>query len=319
MSVKYSIIIPYYNSIYSLKRLLESIPKVDDIEVIVVDDNSTKNLNEYIDLVKGQQSFNHKFLRNDTSHKGAGVCRNIGINHAIGKWLLFADADDFFVEDWVKTIEKFFDSPYDVIYYTPISIDLESKESSNRHKYYENLIFRHLENRSDKTTNLLRYKYAVPWSKMIKRELVTKYNIKFDKTLAANDVMFSTKVGHLSKQIEVSKEVIYCVTDGKGTVSRNLSKDHFIHRVEVFIRYYKYLKSNLSRKEFIYLELSGRPLLSQVIFYQLGIHLFIVVAFKLVVNRIKLFDIKLVNLKLIAKRIKKRQTISQKTKGKIIK
>ena len=28
--------------------------------------------------------------------KGAGYARNIGLKHAVGKWLIFADADDYF-------------------------------------------------------------------------------------------------------------------------------------------------------------------------------------------------------------------------------
>ena len=40
-SVKYSIIIPNFNSGQLLGRLLESIPDREDIEVVVVDDKST--------------------------------------------------------------------------------------------------------------------------------------------------------------------------------------------------------------------------------------------------------------------------------------
>lgn len=48
MDVKYSIIIPHYNNPELLMRCLKSIPVSEDIQVIVVDDNSA-DADTYLD------------------------------------------------------------------------------------------------------------------------------------------------------------------------------------------------------------------------------------------------------------------------------
>ena len=92
--INYSIIIPHRNIPLLLRRCLDSIQRRMDIQIIVVDDNSDP----------GQVDFEH-FPGLDEpcvevyftkEGKGAGYARNIGLKHAKGKWLLFADADDFY-------------------------------------------------------------------------------------------------------------------------------------------------------------------------------------------------------------------------------
>jgi glycosyltransferase involved in cell wall biosynthesis len=47
--INYSFIIPHHNSPKLLERCLNSIPQRDDIEIIVVDDNSDKEKKAYSD------------------------------------------------------------------------------------------------------------------------------------------------------------------------------------------------------------------------------------------------------------------------------
>src|SRR5699024_8599309 len=92
--INLSIIIPHYNSINTLQYLLESIPNYKDIEVIVIDDHSNAESKKELIEIGKKKSTNIKFLNNEPHKIGAGACRNIGLDKASGKWLLFADADD---------------------------------------------------------------------------------------------------------------------------------------------------------------------------------------------------------------------------------
>jgi len=59
-----SIIIPHYNSLELLVYLLDTIPKKDNIQVIVVDDKSTKKVEEF-DLMIDDIKYSHiTFLKN---------------------------------------------------------------------------------------------------------------------------------------------------------------------------------------------------------------------------------------------------------------
>jgi len=96
MGVKYTIIIPHYNSADSLEKLLLSIPRIPDFQVIVIDDSSTVDEDKLVQVIADDGRC--EFYRNTTGVQSAGACRNIGLTHALGKWLLFADADNFFVD-----------------------------------------------------------------------------------------------------------------------------------------------------------------------------------------------------------------------------
>ncbi len=94
----------YYNSPDSLEQLLLSIPSLTEIEVVVVDDKSNKGLKKYFKIMENIKFKHVIFINNNTNKKGAGVCRNIGINIATGSWLLFADADGYFINGFYSKI-----------------------------------------------------------------------------------------------------------------------------------------------------------------------------------------------------------------------
>lgn len=248
--IKLSIIIPHYNAVNTLKKLFDSIPAESEIEIIVVDDRSTKYL-ESLNTLKQNYGDNPRilFLKNNKERKGAGTCRNIGIEHAQGKWLLFADADDFFVNNFYATVSEYFNTANDVIFFPPTSIETDTGNKADRHLKYSHLVDEYKNKRDARSELKLRYEFSSPCSKIIRRSFINKNNIRFDEVIASNDVMFSIKVGHLMKKFDVSKEVIYCITRSRGSLTVNLSEDVFDARLRVHINRLNFLKSKLKKSE----------------------------------------------------------------------
>ena len=92
MSKEISIIIPHYNSTEMVRKLIDSIPVDNRIQTIIVDDNSSEDLFEleqYLSQLPNDKKV--ELYKNNTGVKGAGSARNVGLDHAEGKWLLFAD------------------------------------------------------------------------------------------------------------------------------------------------------------------------------------------------------------------------------------
>ena len=111
----FSIIIPHYHIPDLLMRCLDSIPVRDDIQVIVVDDCSPE-VDTY--LLK-YPALSRPFLELYHTPIGgsAGRARNIGMDHARGKWLIFIDADDFFVKDIDAILEAARDRTEDILFH----------------------------------------------------------------------------------------------------------------------------------------------------------------------------------------------------------
>jgi len=98
MSPKISIIIPTYNRYLYLEKAIKSIQNQDftDYEVLVVDDGSTDNTKRAMTLVCREDERIKYFYQKNS---GRSAARNLGINNAANKWLLFLDSDDMLADN----------------------------------------------------------------------------------------------------------------------------------------------------------------------------------------------------------------------------
>ena len=113
----YAIIIPHKNCPDLLQRALDSIPEKDDIQVIIVDDNSDATKVDFENFPGlGRKNTIVVF---DKSGKGAGRARNIGLSKIENntKWILFLDADDFFSYRIEEILEKYKKQIYIIKYF----------------------------------------------------------------------------------------------------------------------------------------------------------------------------------------------------------
>lgn len=312
---KLSIIIPHYNSVALLKQLIYSIPRTCDIEIIVVDDNSTEKLKELRELKCNLKLENVIFLTNETPINSAGKCRNIGLEVATGEWVLFADADDYFVEGFYDIVLKYMDRKYDVVFFSPTSVFIDTNEISDRHEKFARLVADYLSDKSQKNEVKLKYEHNVPWSKMIKRSLIEKHKIRFDEVIAMNDVMFSVKVGFYLENFLATNEVIYCVTRNKGSLTMMMTKAVHDSRTDALIRYYNFINDNLPIYERKYLKVSSINALVRTHQSGLGTSEVIATYQKFRRNKVKLLDKRFLNplsmIKLVSNRLKADQKEAQ--------
>lgn len=233
MDKKLSIIIPHYNSIDFLSQLLDSIPASDWIQIIVIDDNSP------VSLDKLKLRYPHvEFYINPKDKKGAGAARNIGLSKANGKWIIFADSDDYFTNESFKFIYSHLSTRADVIYFRPESFNVSFNQPGTRHKVYARLL-KKFSITHDKT---LLYKFFVPWSKMISKKIVDKNQIKFDEIIASNDMNFSLKVAFFSQKSIYDDNCIYVVTESENSLTKQVSEAVIDSRFYAICRYNQFLK-----------------------------------------------------------------------------
>lgn len=90
-----SIIIPVYNRPDFIATAIKAIQIQTHLnwELIIVDDISTDNTVDVISLCKRTDDRINLLIRN-RGPKGPSTCKNIGAEHATGKYLLFWDSDD---------------------------------------------------------------------------------------------------------------------------------------------------------------------------------------------------------------------------------
>lgn len=234
--MNFTIIIPHKNIPYLLERLIKSIPVRDDLEIIVVDDHSDGNVIEYLNKIERD---NLTFLFNQDC-RGAGFARNCALPVAKGKWILFADSDDFFNQGFNDFLDEYVNSDADIVYFNANSVDSESFEPSNRVNHLHEFIDEYY---TDKNRGelILRYLFTEPWCKMVKRDIIERYQIRFEETSIRNDVRYSYLVGHYASKIIVDNRQLYCVTTRNNSVSRGVGRQASLDELKVFAGWKKFL------------------------------------------------------------------------------
>lgn len=237
MEYNYTLIIPHYNIPTLLKRLLDSVPCRDDLQVIVIDDCSTEGKYEL------------KSLRNEYrcvewydcgTNGGGGKARNIGLAHAMGKYLIFADSDDFFEKDFDVILEEYCHKEFDIAFFKGTSRDTDTFQPAGRANHLNRFIDSYL-NGTDPYAINLRYSFGEPWCRIVSRKMIADEGIKFDETKIHNDTAFSYLTGYHAKKVIVDPRPIYCVTTRKRSVSVTDSEDRILTRIEIFTRKEKFI------------------------------------------------------------------------------
>ena len=232
--IKYSIIIPHRNSLDTLPKLLDSIPRSSEIEIIIVDNSPHPILKENIITDR-----NFVLLWSDPK-RFAGGARNVGISAAKGKWLIFADADDYFAENAFITFDEYNETNVDVVYFCMTGIYLDTGKFSNRGDKYTNLVRDFLNNNISELD--LRLNFHSPCSKMVLRSFVNEHLLTFDEVRASNDVFFSTKVGFFARKIHAVDVPVYVATVSTGSLTRSISHEVSSSRFMVTLNRNKFLR-----------------------------------------------------------------------------
>lgn len=235
---RYSIIIPHKNIPDLLQRCLDSIPDRDDLQIIVVDDYSDPSIVDFEHFPGlGRKNCDVIFTKEG---KGAGYARNVGLERVQSKWVLFADCDDFFADEFDKFLEIYKNSEADIVYFFNNTVDCESLQPLPLDLKVQSLLPLCKEKGN---LDPLRYLSHNPWCKMVRMSLIHEHNIHFQEVRASNDVWYSTMVGYYAKQIEVSDMYVYTRTIRQGSLQYSLKKDLLLSRLKVGYKVNRFLKS----------------------------------------------------------------------------
>ncbi len=102
----FSIILPVFNRGHLISTAIESVlnQKIEDWELIVIDDGSTDNTSAVVQRFQ-QKDTRVKYLFQENAERSAA--RNNGIAQACGKYICFIDSDDYYLPDYLLVFKNF--------------------------------------------------------------------------------------------------------------------------------------------------------------------------------------------------------------------
>ena len=215
---EFSVIVPTWRgAVHFLPKLLASIPEKDGIEIIVVDNSR--------DLLRRDEieSDREIILLHSTPDRHAGGSRNEGMAVAKGKWLLFADSDDYYSDDAFEIYYNHLNTEAEIVYTGMGGVYADTGEPADRGDAYARMVHEYcIGERSEES---IRLGFSSPCCKMVSHGLVDREHLRFDEIRAGNDIYFSMTSGYFARKIEVVDKVTYIASVNRGSLTKRRDYD----------------------------------------------------------------------------------------------
>lgn len=105
--IKVSVIIPVYNAQEYLEQCLQSVQRqtMKELEILCINDGST---DDSLRILEEMRREDKRIRILEQTNQGAGTARNLAIESAMGAFVCFLDADDYWIDD--SALEKMYES-----------------------------------------------------------------------------------------------------------------------------------------------------------------------------------------------------------------
>lgn len=187
--MRFSIVIPNYNSEKTIIKLLDSIrtQTYKNYEVLIIDDVSTDRSMELIENYIEENKLDYYTHKLSTKRYNGGT-RNVGVQLAKGDYIVFADCDDYFYNDnCLQAISNAIDKEPNIdLVRLPYSFIELGQGNVNLHE--------------TDLRSLAFTEFVAPWTKCVRRDLF----VPFPENTLIEDV-----VQHIA-QIDNIEDFTYC-------------------------------------------------------------------------------------------------------------
>lgn len=199
-----SVIVPIYNAEKYLSRCIDSIlsQTFENFELLLIDDGSTDKSGVICDKYAEIDS------RIEVFHKlngGVSSARNLGLENAQGKWIIFIDSDD-----WVQNSlwHDCYNSEVDLIITSFVDIRGDNNTILSNSILLNVDVGKYLQSKIGENI------FRGPIAKLFKRDIINKNKLRFDdKIKLGEDTLFVRQYMMWVEYLQTSNAVFYVVSD----------------------------------------------------------------------------------------------------------
>lgn len=209
-----SVVSPVYNGAKYLEPFLRSVQQQSfpHFELIMVDDGSTDSS---VEIIKSYQKKDSRIHLIGQNHKGAGSARNFGLSQAKGQYIIFLDCDDWFNDDFFKTmIDRIEVDQSDIAVCEFFIYNQQTGET-------EKFVIPETGNQKIERTNLVFDIFAPnPWTKLYRISFLKQNQLLFQEIPSCNDWSFAYTSLACAEKISVIREpLVYYRTKTTTSIS----------------------------------------------------------------------------------------------------
>lgn len=264
----FSIIVPVYNCEKYVSKLIESVlkQKYGQYELILINDGSTDGS---LAICQKYSEGNENIKVIDKKNTGVSDTRNIGIKEAVGKYIVFLDADDYIDDDYLEfaiDILKQYNFNLDLVN-TGIYTEVEYKDNvfMEEMKYVTKYYASKEEIKKDLINLWDAHMLDNPVNKVYVKSIIEKNNLEFDKLDFGEDLDFNMRYVNCISTLYNSEKCFYhYIRERKGAATEKYKKDLFQLRENEYLKFNKYFENN-NLKFDEYIEFSSRRFIERVV------------------------------------------------------
>lgn len=221
--MKFSVLIPAYNTGKFLEKCLDSIlcQNYFDYEIIIVDDGSTDNTGLICDTYA--KKYNHIRVIHQSNQK-LYIARLSAARIASGDYVLFVDSDDFVKPDYFFVLDDFLKKyPCDMVFFNADIVDMQENKLGTR-------LFSFSNGEAVSKKNLIRLmiqgdSFNPIWIKCIKRSAYNPSE-KYSGLNMAEDVLNTIQVLQNCETIRYCDFSLYNYRMNDASLTHNITVDH---------------------------------------------------------------------------------------------
>lgn len=243
--IKYSFIVPVYNTEKFLKKCLDSLVNqtYKDFEIIVVNDGSTDKSSNIIS--KYQKKYKNIIVI-DKENEGLSMARNRGVQKSSGKYIIFVDSDDYVSDKLLEEVDKKIDDS-DILRF---QIATEDEEYTKINEYHEEGFepmcgydaFKYLSS----------YHFVEPaWCYVIRRDYYIKNKFSFKKGVYHEDFGLIPYVIYNARKVKSIDFIGYYYIQRNGSIMNNNDYKKTVKKAFDMLEQYKTMRlfaKNRNRK-----------------------------------------------------------------------
>lgn len=243
--IKYSFIVPVYNTEKYLKKCLDSLinQTYKDFEIIVVNDGSTDKSSSIIS--KYQKKYKNIIVI-DKENEGLSMARNRGVQKSSGKYIIFVDSDDYVSNKLLEEVDKKIDDS-DILRF---QIATEDEEYTKINEYHEE----GFESMCgyDAFKYLSSYHFVEPaWCYVIRKNYYIENKFSFKKGVYHEDFGLIPYVIYKARKVKSIDFIGYYYIQRNGSIMNNNDYKKTVKKAFDMIEQYKTMRlfaKNINRK-----------------------------------------------------------------------
>ncbi len=243
--IKYSFIVPVYNTEKYLKKCLNSLVNqtYKDFEIIVVNDGSTDKSSNIIS--KYQKKYKNIIVI-DKENEGLSMARNRGVQKSSGKYIIFVDSDDYVSNKLLEEVDKKIDDS-DILRF---QIATEDEEYTKINEYHEE----GFESMCgyDAFKYLSSYHFVEPaWCYVIRKNYYIENKFSFKKGVYHEDFGLIPYVIYKARKVKSIDYIGYHYVQRNGSIMNNNDYKKTVKKAFDMLEQYKTMRlfaKNINRK-----------------------------------------------------------------------